>query len=691
MTQQTSFFPLNGTLNLSTPAISTPAGDAIAGLNYEANQRGYKRIDGFERFDGRPKPSSASYWVINFDAGTATIAEGAVVQGQTSTASGVALQDMTITSGSFGASNAAGYLVLTVVSGTFQDNENLQVSAVTKCVSASPAVEGGALNDTDAAAWSRDAIETARALIQAPAGSGPIRGVHVYNGDVYCVRDNVGATAGVLYKATASGWAAQALGHRVRFQSGTAAVTVGQTVTGASSAASGVVTRVVLQSGSHSAGTARGLFTFASITTGPFTNGENLQVGGVTKCVANGASEANTLPAGGRYEFISHNFYGASNLKRMYGANGLGTAFEWNGTDFVPIFTGMATDTPQHISAHKNHLFLSFPGGSAQFSGIGDPFAWSPLLGAGEIGLGEDITGFTHDFAGILVILGRNKIAPLYGSDAATWQLETFADDAGAIEWTAQKIGNPIYMDDRGLRDLKTTQAFGDFSVGAITRLIEPLFNDKRARGITPVASVRSRVKASYRVFFSDNTGISVYLGSKEPKCLAFDFGEVGVTCACSSEDDEGNEIMFFGADNGFVYQLDAGTSFDGESIPAFLRLMFNHVGSPPWHKRWHKAALEGDFGNANSIMMTAEFDYGDPYQPAASLQGFSIEGAGGFWDEDAWESFYWDAAVEGRAECRLAGHGRNCSLTVISESTYDRAHVLHGLTLFYTPRRLQR
>ena len=71
--------------------------------------------------------------------------------------------------------------------------------------------------------------------------------------------------------------------------------------------------------------------------------------------------------------------------------NGSGLAFEFDGTYLVPIRTGMTTDTPSHIAAHRNYLFLSFRG-SLQMSGIGDPYAWSPVLGASEIAMGDTIT-----------------------------------------------------------------------------------------------------------------------------------------------------------------------------------------------------------------------------------------------------------------------------------------------------------
>jgi hypothetical protein len=84
-----------------------------------------------------------------------------------------------------------------------------------------------------------------------------------------------------------------------------------------------------------------------------------------------------TLPAGGRYEFLNHNFYGLASSYRMYGVNGVGRAFEFDGTTFTPIRSGMAVDTPHRIAEHYNHLFLAFPGGQLQNSSIGAPLDWS--------------------------------------------------------------------------------------------------------------------------------------------------------------------------------------------------------------------------------------------------------------------------------------------------------------------------
>lgn len=690
MTQQTASYPLYGGLDLVTPAMRLNPSRLIAGVNYESNSEGYRRIDGYERFDGRPKPSEASYWLINFDAGVATIAEGATVTGATSGATGTALIAMVVETGTFGGSDAAGYLILTNVVGTFQNNENLQVAAVTKCVANGTATEEGADNDTDNTTWLRDAIETARSAIQAVPGSGRIRGVWQFNGVKYAWRDNAGATACVMWKSTTAGWSAVSTGRYLKFTGGSAAVTVGQTITGATSGATGVVTGVALRTGTYGAGTAAGTFTFATIT-GTFQNAENLQVAAVTKAVASGADAAITFPAGGRYFFRNHNFFGASDRRRMYFCNGVGVAMEFDGTTLVPLYTGMTVDTPERITVHKNHLCLAFPGGSFQNSGTGDPYAWTPITGAAEIGMGDDITDFLEDVNGVLVIFARGKVGLLYGSSSADWSLDIIADqDTGALPFTAQRLGRPLYMDDRGVRNMSATQAFGDFKMGTLTQNVFPLLRTKKKNAITPIASVRVRGKDQYRLFFSDSTGITIYIGAKEPHITIFDLPLVVYTI-CSGEDSSGNEEIFFGSDDGYVYQMDAGTSFDGASVPAYCRPAFNNLDTPTQNKRFHKVTLDVDATPTVTLLMTAEFSYGDPDQPGASEISLDVSGGGSFWDETNWNEFYWSSATEGIAECHVDGIGTNMSFCVASNHTYEEPHTIHGATLHYSMRGLSK
>jgi hypothetical protein len=62
------------------------------------------------------------------------------------------------------------------------------------------------------------------------------------------------------------------------------------------------------------------------------------------------------------------------------------------------------------------------------------------IAGAGEIGLGEEITALMPDVQGAFVIFGKNNVAVLYGNDSTDFSLSVLNSAAGCVEWTAQMI-----------------------------------------------------------------------------------------------------------------------------------------------------------------------------------------------------------------------------------------------------------
>ena len=690
MVQRTKFFPARGGLDLVTPAIEVNPSKLIAADNYESNQRGYGRVDGYERFSGKQKPSTASYWFLNFDAGDLAISEGNTVTGANSGASGLAIITAVVTSGSYAANNAVGYIVLMNVSGTFTNNDPLQVSGATKVTLNGTAVERGASNDTDDATWMQDAAATARTAIAAVAGSGNMRGVATLAGVTYAFRDNSGATAVDVWKSTTSGWTQVALGLKLAFTSGgTYEVVEGNVITGATSSVTATITRVALQSGSWAAGDAAGYFIFAS-DSGTYQS-ENINVGGNSNVATiSGDSAAITLAAGGRFEIVEHNFGGHSGTNRLYGVDGKSLAFEFDGTKMVPILTGMTTDTPAHIMIHKQHLFLSFTGGSVQHSSLGLPYQFQVITGAAELGIGEEITGMHSDVEGFAVIGGRNKIVVLNGNDVTNWELVPWSNESGVIEWTMDKLGTLIFVDDQGVRSLQSSRDYGNFKIGTLSKNIEPIFAAKRKAGTTILASLRPRGKDMYRIFFSDKTGVSLYFGRdpRKPECMTFTLPIV-VHTAHSGENAAGDEILLFGSTDGFIYEMDAGPNNDGTAISGYIRFPFNHVGSPTRDKQWFKATVEMDADPSVAFSTTAEYSYAAEDQPPSIEQSFTVTGGGGFWEEDLWDDFNWSAPVEGLAEAHLDGLGTNVSIAALSTGTYDDPHNIHGLTLHYSMRRL--
>ncbi len=669
---------LRGGLDLVTPAVAKPPGFCIAARNYEPASDGYRRMGGYERFDGQSKPSVQTYYKINVTTVVGTIAAGSTVTGATSGATGIAVVALAL---------ADTYLIVRRTTGTFVTAEALQVSAVTKATSSSAAVEGPVVGfESSHDTWLRAAIEQARALITSVTGSGSILGFFTLNGSQYVIRNNAGGSAAVMWKATTAGWSTQDLGREVAFTSGGVhEIVAGEVITGATSAATATVRRVILTSGSWSAGDAAGRL----IVNGQAGNfqAENLDISGFPNSATIAANTtANALPAGGRYDTTEHNFRGAGGSVMTYLANGVGKAFEFDGTVIVFITTGMTTDTPSHVCEHKNHLFLTFPGGSLQHSSIGEPQEWDVVTGAAELSLGHAITQLISGYGQVLVVMGRNQVNLLYGSSVDDWELVPTSEDSGGIEWTASVMGMPVYYDDAGIRRLKTTTAWGDFVTGTDSIKAHPLIVAKRTAGVTPVAAARCKVRTLYFLFYNNKTGLFVYYGRKEPEIMAFELDHQ-VTTIHVGEDSSGNQEIYFGDDTGYVFQFNKGTSFDGQAVEAYIRLAYNHLGKPSVNKVWKGVQLELTAAPAAEIFLTADFDYGNPDQPGQPEAEFNVSGGGGFWNEDNWNQFYWSNPSVGQAIGELEGFGPSCSLAIISESTYEEPHVLHGLTFNYAER----
>jgi hypothetical protein len=694
MTRKTTQFPFEGGLDLVAAPLSMNPGGLIGVSNYEVFNDGYSRIDGYERYDGNQRPSESPYWFINFTSGEDEILTGDVL-GELSgspTINAVAVADAVVTSGSWAGNDAAGYVAVAYDSrtallnpGNLADTNTLYEGATLKAVVSGSVLEYAAPTDALNTTYTQLAIEYNRSIISTVPGSGNIRGVWVYAGDVYVFRDNAGATACVMHKATPTGWAAQSLGYEHDFTSGgTYEIAVGDTITGATSGATAVITGVVVQSGSWATSDAVGQLYFASVTSGPF-QAENLNVGANSDVATiAGAEVANTLTAGGNYEFINYNFYGSADTKKMYGCNGLDRAFQWDGTNFFAIHTGMVTDTPTHITAHRKHLFLSFES-SAQHSSIGNPLQWNAITGASEIATGDNIVGFAIVPGDALAIINRNSTYILYGSSTVSWNLVQLSDESGAIEWSIQRIGRPMYLDDRGLTTLEAVDAYGDFSNAVFSSQIRPLLDAKKALVTT---SVRVRDKNQYRLFFSDNSFVIASFENNKFSGFTECNYDVPVLCACSSEDSTGDEVLYFGSTDGYVYQMDKGTSFDGSAVTAFLRLAFNNIKSAEYIKRYFKATIECTSADNFTSQITYDFDYSE--RQGITHDILSNE-AGDYWNIGNWNEFNWGGAAVSNQDIYISGSGRNVGMSIVTELTYEQPHTFHGSTLHYSVRGLAR
>jgi hypothetical protein len=700
MPQQPAFFPFSGGLDTNSSALSTPPGMVISAMNYEPLAEGYGRSQGFERFDGRTAPSEIDWWLLSFKQGSVPIEQGDVITGATSGATALVILSSIDFFGSWDMANAAGKLLLLHLTGTFINNENLTIAATYHAKADGVVTKNNADTEELIDEYTEAAQAWQRSLVLQVPGQGPVRGTAVFKGTVYAWRDATGGAKGVMFRATPAGWVQSGQVWRLPFTVGTSEILEGQTVTGATSGATGVVHRIREDSGTWSGGNQVGVLWLTGVT-GTFAAAEILTVSAANRATA-GTIALQEFPAGGRYRTIGHNFYGAASLERLYGVNGVGKAFEIK--NHIPVFldTGMVVDAPTRIFEIGNNLALVFPGGSIQTSGTGDPLTWSVILGAGEIGFGTEVTDVVQANETAVAIFGESRIAVLTGADVESFSLDVLTEEAGADPDSAQRIASTVYIDKRGMRDLRATQDFGNFKAGALSGRFERYFRVKRKAGATVVGSFISRSKSQYRLMWNDGTGLAVYMGGKTPEAMPFEFGTMRPYCFGQGEMADG-EGIFIGAEDGYVYRIDSGTNFDGERIRAFVMTPFNHFGNPRLEERFHSVALELDAPARASIGITAQFDYAEGHQPIAGERSFNVigaggtnpfivQGGGGSWDSDEWDEFYWSAPIEGTAKTTIDGVGRNASFVF---ATYARVteepHVLQAYIVSRSPRRMVR
>lgn len=674
---RTDFLPMTGGLDLHTPQLQRRSGSCLVAQNFEAVQQGgYRRTGGYERFDGRPPPSSALYTIIPATI-FGSVAIGNAINGATSGATAVVV------------ALPGGQVVLARVVGTFLNGEALRVGVTGFATATGPPVIGGAGTPLLDARYLNLAADEMRKDIAAVPGSGPILGVWLYNDVVYAFRNNADATAAVMHRSSPSGWQAVALGMECPFRTGTSEIVVGNTVTGATSGASGVVTRVVRRTGTWGSD-ARGILVFETIT-GTFASGENLQVASVTRAVADGASAAITLSPGGRFEFVNHNFFGGMTL-RMYGCDRVNRAFEFDGTTFVPLPTGMAPDTPRHIIAHMGHLFLSF-GSSVQHSGILNPYAWSPLLGAAEIGMGDMVTAFSllpgSEQRSALAIFTRQRTDVLYGNSAADWQRIPYRDGLGAYAYTVQDVGlTTMFLDDRGITDLHTTADFGNFAHATISDHIRSLVATMR---LAAVASCISRDHSQYRLFMTGGRALYVTLARRRlagimPQLFAHD-----MTCVVSGERGDGSEAIYAGAaTGGWVFQMERGTSFDGEPITGHIELSFDFQRAPRMSKRYRSITTEVASSGHCEFQLGYALDYGSVLTAQPADQTVALGLTSMRWDMPGitWENFVFDGRSLAPNNAAIDNEGENISVIYRFSSDEWQQFTISGAIVQYTPRR---
>lgn len=616
-------FPLAGGMNTADDQRTLKPGVARLLKGYEHVQgHGYRRAEGWER-----RAPTAS--VVNRNCPSQAVA----VKATSTTAGTIGGAVVGATSGAQAyiralASDVGGvktYWLEKISGANFTVGEGLNGSGL---VAATSSVVGQYAAETaprlsDGWKDGMRAIQRAvRANLAAVPGSGPIRGVFIYAGDygepaLYAIRNNSGGTAAVLHRQDPSSgaWFTVDTGEEIDFTAGNAYVGAGDTLT--QGGATATIVKVVITSGDASLGTAAGRLIIAGRSGGNFGAGVASSTGGGALTLS-AIQTAVTLAPNGTYEFVVHNFSGADGQEAVFGVSGVHRAFEMGSASYggwkVPILltTGMAVDTPTHVAVHMARLFLSFPGGSVQWSSAGDPFIWNVITGAGEIGLGDDVTALRSIKTDQLIVAGKNRIFGLYGSSFDVASFVPLLQGTGCYAGCMADVGGlPLATDAVGAYLVQQGQISGDYRPEPLSREIDAEIKaalTANRTGGKRMFAIFSGERWQYRLF-SPAEGLEYRLRLRGLKPVGWSVhpstsSDTGggsytasgtIVCAFVGEDAYGNEMIVAGTDAGFVVILDSGNSADGAAIEARCDLVAATLGYDGL-KRAHGALIELEF-----------------------------------------------------------------------------------------------
>lgn len=352
------------------------------------------------------------------------------------------------------------------------------------------------------------------------------------------------------------------------------------------------------------------------------------------------ASVATAAALGGKIRGISYNFGLGHKLALVDGVNA--PAIFADATNTMTFLTGLtdAVGATQAI-VYKQTLFFA-KGTNLIFGAPYSDSDFTSASGGGIINVGREITGLIV-FRDQLIIFSRNQIQRLVGSTSADFQLVPITESLGCISVdTIQEVGGDVmFMGPDGLRLLSATERLGDFGLEVAS---EPINRDTLAfiRSATEFVSFVIREKAQYRVF---SVAPGATLESSQG-LLATKFADQGgqnfawatllgfkVFVADSRyTPDSITEIIVFGNDDGYVYEMNSSTSRDGAPIKGIFQSPFMPITDPQKRKTIYKMALYVDTLGTFQVSINFLFDIFrvDNFNTGVSAPTITLENIGG-------------------------------------------------------------
>jgi len=364
---------------------------------------------------------------------------------------------------------------------------------------------------------------------------------------------------------------------------------------------------------------------------------------------------------------------------KVIGVDGYGYPFTWDGVTFT-VLSSAPSDVfgAEFVVYHKNQMFFS-KGETITFTAPYTDSDFSAANGAGVINVGGAITGLVV-FRESLIIFTEKTISQLTGNTLQDFLLQPITRNVGCVAPdTIEEIGGDvIFLGPEGLRLLSATDRVGDFNLGVVSKTIQ----DEMTSLISSSSSFSSCVikqKSQYRIFgYNSSVTSSSAKGVIGTQTVGNDTSTmswaetVGIKAyVCDGDYTNQTETLVFANDDGYVYQMESGNSFDGTNIIASFATPFVYINDPRVRKTFYKMVLYTDPQGAvtTSVNLKLDFDNLGSIQPE-TISLSNETGIVGFYGNSSakYGNTVYGAKLKKQFETQLIGSGFSVSIQFVSD-----------------------
>tara|TARA_R110001606_G_scaffold173924_3_gene320413 strand:- start:4150 stop:6138 length:1989 start_codon:yes stop_codon:yes gene_type:complete len=338
---------------------------------------------------------------------------------------------------------------------------------------------------------------------------------------------------------------------------------------------------------------------------------------------------------GSKYRFQDFNFDSTERVVIVDGVNPPATWDETQGLTVIDTNTDLVGAST--VTTFKSHLFFGV-GNKLVFSAPFSSTDYTPGNGGGVFSFPVDITGIIV-FREKLIVFTSSSIHQITGSSQADFALSDISDDLGCVstDTIAEVGGDIIFLGPDGLRFLGATARIGDFNLSLASRNIQDNMTTLTS-DFTHLTGTVVRSKSQYRIFgYTEGTSSTVtsgFIGTQfsDQEATGFSWGKTSGIKAyrTASKYAGGAEIILFTGEDGYIYEMESGNTFDGVAISASFYTPFMAINDPRLRKTLYKATTYYDPEGNVTGTLTFKYDFQRPdvIQPLSGGGSFSILGS---------------------------------------------------------------